>query len=485
MNLISEARFNAIAGYARNPMTRAVFEELELYEEESACHVLGMIAQDREDAEYCGIIFAKDQHHRFRCVNLTDHCATVDQARTLLEQELSQASVAEPSTFFQGDENGNAIDFFTPVRERSVLDASFIQLSENRGFGAAKQIIELMMRWYDDVDGNFIEQFQTAGFDQRMWELYLYATFVEARYGVSDEFVAPDFCCSGLEGEFCVEAVTIGKSQGGGEEITAASLTTDEKIAEYLEHYMPIRFGTALTKKRKKKHHGQNYWNLPHVNGKPFALAVADFSSGLSMTMTRSALELYLFGYKHKEARNADGSLKIITERVQRHQWKKKKMPSGFFRQKETENIGAVIFNNSGTVAKFNRMGVYCGFGADDVLLIREGTMANNDPNASKPKYFRVVVNSDGYEESWIEGMDVYHNPNAIIPFPPELLPSASHHFLLEDGQVETRTSAEFHPFGSITKHMIGVDVQECLRKLDGKTHVVFTPKEGTEDAAS
>lgn len=484
MKLIPETRFNAIAGYARNPMTRASFEELTFYEDESAHHVAGMIVRDRQDSDYCGIIFAKDQGQRYRCVNLTDYCATSDQAQILLEQKLNQASAAEPSTHFQGDERGNAIDFFAPVREQSVLNTSFLQLSEKRGFCAAKQIIELMMRWYNDVDGNFIEQFQTAGFDQRIWELYLYATFVEARYDISDEFVAPDFCCSGLEGEFCVEAVTIGKSQGEGEEVNATLLTTDEKITEYLEHYMPIRFGTALTKKRKKKHKGQHYWDLPHVKGKPFALAIADFSSPMSMTMTRSALELYLFGYRHKEERNEDGSLHIITERVQRHHWKNKKMPSGFFRQQESKNISAVIFNNSGTLAKFNRMGVSCGFGAGDVLLIREGTMANHDPNASKPNFFKVVVNAAGYEESWIEGMDVYHNPNADIALPPEFLANASHHFLLEDGQVETRTSAEFHPFSSITKHIIGVDVQECLRELGDKTHMIVKTKEemGSKD---
>jgi hypothetical protein len=37
-----------------------------------------------------------------------------------------------------------------------------------------------MMHWYEDPDGNFIEQFQTTGFDARLWELYLFAMFCEA-----------------------------------------------------------------------------------------------------------------------------------------------------------------------------------------------------------------------------------------------------------------------------------------------------------------
>jgi hypothetical protein len=41
-----------------------------------------------------------------------------------------------------------------------------------------------MMRWYEDADGNFVEQFQTTGFNARLWELYLFTTLVETGYGL-------------------------------------------------------------------------------------------------------------------------------------------------------------------------------------------------------------------------------------------------------------------------------------------------------------
>ena len=34
--------------------------------------------------------------------------------------------------------------------------------------------------------------------------------------------------------------------------------------------------------------------------------------------------------------------------------------------------------------------------------------------------------------------MDVFHNPNALLPLAPDLLPSAAHHRLLPNGLVET-----------------------------------------------
>ena len=241
------------------------FKELEFYEDDQAHFVAGMVVQDQLDSEYCGIVFAKDQNGRFRCVSLTKHCETLSHVRVLLEQNLMHASMAEPSTHFQGDEEGSAIDFFSPLREKSLLNGSFLQLSEQKGFGAAKQIIELMMRWHNDADGNFVEQFQTAGFDQRIWELYLYAVFTELRYDLSKEHVVPDFVCSGLDGDFSVEAVTLGQTQDAKNEEPKPPFENEQEQLDYLNEYMPIRFSKALTKKRKKKTNGQYYWGYRQV----------------------------------------------------------------------------------------------------------------------------------------------------------------------------------------------------------------------------
>jgi hypothetical protein len=56
----------------------------------------------------------------------------------------------------------------------------------------------------------------------------------------------------------------------------------------------------------------------------------------------------------------------------------------------------------------------------------------------------------EGYPETWIEGMDVFHNPNALHPLDPDLLPGAAHHRLVTDGQIETAASA-WKPISSTT----------------------------------
>lgn len=62
-----------------------------------------------------------------------------------------------------------------------------------------------MMRWYEDADGNFVEQFQTTGFDARVWELYLFATLSEVGYVIDRPHPAPDFTVRGPTGKFCLE----------------------------------------------------------------------------------------------------------------------------------------------------------------------------------------------------------------------------------------------------------------------------------------
>ena len=89
-----------------------------------------------------------------------------------------------------------------------------------------------------------------------------------------------------------------------------------------------------------------------------------------------------------------------------------------------------------------------------------------------------MIVNSAGYEEDWIEGLNVYHNPNAEIPLPMEMFPGAAHYFCDKAGQVTSHTP-HFHPITSITKHYCPVDVDKVLAKAGDKTHVVWTPKPG------
>lgn len=450
------------------PIADLFGEELAYFEVEDG-KVVGMLLVDHTDGDFLGLVFARDARLRYRSAAGTQFFPTLDQAKAALAEAMDAAAAAPPEDHHHADEYGAPVDFFEPVREAASLNPDFVRLRNEEIFSPACEIIEPMMRWYDDADGNFIEQFQTTGFDQRIWELYIFATLIELGYELDRAESVPDFCAASLIGQFTLEAVTVGPTRQNGIVVPPPPMDTPEQRHAYLKEYMPIKFGSALFSKLRKE-----YWTRPNVAGAPFLLAIADFSSPGSMVHSRSALELYLYGIEHEGRHDAQGNLLITPRRVVEHRWGDKVIPSGFFDQPGTENVSAVFMSNSGTISKFNRMGVQGGFGSERVLVIREGTAVDHDPNALVPKVFRAIVNAAGYAEQWVEGVSIFHNPRALHPVPDAWFPGAAHHHLLPDGQMRSLTP-DFHPFGSVTRQWAPVDVKAVLEEAGDHTHMMWT----------
>lgn len=424
-------------------MTQVLSQELGWFATEDE-HIIATLIVDT-DGEFSGIILARDLAERFRWVSMTGYFATPEEAIVDLSQKMNELAANLDEHRVQGDEPKRAVDFFTPVVAPNKLNPNFATISSGDDYSAAREIISSMMRWHEDVDGNFVEQFQSTGFDARVWELYLFAALTEANLEVKHPKPAPDFLARGLHGEFAVEATTINPSQGKpGSKGDEPFPETEEEWTVYLQHYLPIKYAGPLTNKLRKE-----YWKHPSARGKPLVIAIQDFHQAASMTFSGSALPIYLYGLTHDAKHDESGKLVLQTTEIKEHQWEQKVVPSNFYSLPGAENISAVIFNSGGTINKFNRMGAAAGFGSDNVILIRRGFAWNPHPDASEPIPFLHVVSTD-YDETWVEGMDIYHNPNALHPFDPDLMPDAAHHHLREDGLIET-TSAGWKPIRSRT----------------------------------
>jgi hypothetical protein len=171
----------------------------------------------------------------------------------------------------------------------------------------------------------FIEQFQTTGFDARLWELYLFSTLTELGFVMDRTEHAPDFVGNSLLGTLAIEAVTANPTRDdAGAIVPPPPLDTQEEVQEFLTNYMPIKFGSALYSKLVKE-----YWKA-HVRGNPLVLAVQDFTVPGSMTFTRSALSVYLYGYAHDWKYDDNGQLIVTPRRIASHKWGAKEIPSGF-----------------------------------------------------------------------------------------------------------------------------------------------------------
>jgi ribosomal protein L30 len=419
---LSSRRFNALGGYARNPATVTFLEETEWYATGDE-RVVGMVVRDLTDDDWGWIILGRDERLRFRAIDVMSSLPSIESARSDLMERMELHNEEPDEAFHQGDAPGAATDFLTPVVPMERLHRGFRILRSEARYSPARDIIAAMMRFYEDMDGNFIEQFQTTAFDARLWELYLFAAFAELGYAPAPELAIPDFVFWGPDGALGIEATSV--NPGAAVPLPA----TAQELLAYIENYVPIRLGRVL---RRKLEHPSPYWERPEMEGIPFVIAVQDFHIPGAMRFISAATSDYVFGLRHKLE---DGSPELIDE----HVW-------GELRETGAENVSAIIVNAQGTLPKFNRLGHLAGFGSKQVQMIRRGVALGG--NREIP--FLRIVHAPGYTESWVEGMTVFHNPRALIPLPPDLIPGACHQFLQPDQTIVSLTP-EFHPMFSET----------------------------------
>lgn len=432
MKNLSKVRFDALAGYSRSPYIALSAKELEWYEEADE-KLLGVVCLDVSDRDYVWTVLARDAKNRFRAVDLEHSIPTQAGARERLAEALARHVPRPAEDFYQGDEVGPPVDFFTEVAPADRQHQHFRVLLSQRN-SPARALIQELMHHFNDVDGNFVEQFQSTAFDSRLWELYLFALLTELAYGIRDEHRAPDFHCVGLRGDFFVEATTVNPSH-------TPPVIEETNVDEYFAHYVPIKYGSALFSKLNKR-----YWELPHVAGHPLVLAIQDFHAPHSMVWSNTALVEYLYGIRQTAVTSPTGTPEVVSQRIDKYVWRGKEIPAGYFLQPHTEHISAVLANPSGTITKFNRMGYLAGFGKRSLQMLRAGYCYRNSVH---PETFAVSVDSPEYTETWCEGVSIYHNPNARIHLSADAFPGAAHH-TARDGKILTN-APPFFPIGSTT----------------------------------
>jgi hypothetical protein len=437
-------RFDIYALGTRLSTTVLVSEELAWWSNQEET-LIGVVFRDFEDDDYGWVLLARDEIGRFRAIDVNSSYQTKRRAEADLRNRIDARSHSFEGIEAQGDVEHARVDLVTPIAalSKEQLHPYFLELINNPGRLPARRVISEIGLWLYPADPHFVREFQCHQFDQRLWEIYLWAVFREHMFDVA-QHEAPDFECRGPAIHFTAEAVTIGPSTAGAL-AKHPNPQTPAEIAEFLKDYMPMKFGSALTSKlQKKTAKGEAYWDLPPAKDKPFIIALADFhkaadmqkQEAASMTYSQGGLYTYLYG-RRVEWSMEEGGPKLRVAPVESFTYEGKTVPSGFFDLPEAENVSAVLFSNAGTISKFDRMGVQAGFGAPDHRYFRFGYRFDPDPNAFVGKQFFVEVGSDGYAEYWSDELQMFHNPNAKHPIEPGWFPGVAHHFF-KNGQLQT-----------------------------------------------
>ncbi|WP_157274882.1 hypothetical protein [Pedobacter sp. Leaf194] len=437
---ITLRRFNAYC-YVRIPYLLLSFREIAWFEAFDT-KMLGTIVID-DDGEFNYMILARDKRKIFRAWDFGTSYETKEEAEAEMMAAFDKYENDGQTVYEQGDEKKLPQEFLVPQVPDEKLHP-YYKILDTRGHEGAKNLINEIIYSFVDVDGNYIKDFQTTGFDGRLWELYLYTYFYSAGFDLNNSYKAPDFLVSYWGNEFAIEAVTVNKSEQFDEPNPS---NLKEAFLLSLD-YMPIKFGSSLISKLRKR-----YWEQDHVTGKPLVIAIHDFhqSSTMeqlgSMTWSRNSLIYYLYGIRpsFKTSENGNITLGIMDTKdgisqgfdpIEWHEWKGKKIESGFFNLPDSENISAVLFSNNATLTTFNRMGQLAGLGSPDTKMLRAMDVFNDDPNSITPHRVIKNIQDDDYEEAWGDGLVMYHNMNAKYPVDINCFQGISHVFFDKDRHI-------------------------------------------------
>lgn len=450
LHQISKAKFDVYTG---NQIKRLEFivEEFAWFADETE-NFLGTILLDHVDCNFSSVLLSRDENGRFRSIDsATDFNSMRNAFMWLYLKILSLRECKKESNDTMHPKK--RILLFKDIVPQEKQNRIFRQLKNDNEWNSAKHLIEAIMPYYDDVDGNFVQQFQSTGFDQRLWELYLFNYFTEDRLEIDRTRNSPDFVLKKDRQTIGVEAVTLSDKRINDDAIIPEYKHPSDK---YLKNDMPILWSAALHNKLSLKTYSHkndsiktHYWKKEGLSEKPFIIAIQDFHKEFSMTWSYTSLIDLLYGIS--QTWEIENDKLIITPHKIAPYTKRNgtQIPSAFFfTHPEASHLSAVIANPLGTLPKFNRIGKERGFDMFNTMMIHRGLCYNHEKNAVKPNAFQYCVQNE-VRELWSHGVVVYHNPNALCPLPDAFFPNACHcHF--KDGQIECMMPA-FAPFSSMT----------------------------------
>lgn len=343
-------------------------------------------------------------------------------------------------------------DLVVPIERTS---RRFRDVRDSLAFTAARRLMNEVFAGFRDVDGSFVREFQTAGFSPRVFELALFAYLQEQGYDLDRTSPTPDFVISG-DPRVAIEACTSNPPQAGDDDDAGLPASGWPSVPDDLpseEREFVFQAGKALRRKLLKRDAvGRAYWELPHLGGVPFVIALQSFHNPGALFHSVGFLAEYLYGRRDIATYDSNGRLRLKAEPIGQHQLAGKNIPSGLFALPESANLAAVLFSNSSTVSMFNRIGTQRGYGPPDVAMIRIGTIVDPDPNATQPRLFGQLIGpvEPDQRETFGEGLHVLHNPWARTEVSLGTLRGVTEHRLLDDGRLLT-TATRLSPFTSQT----------------------------------
>ena len=135
--------------------------------------LLGLVLLDRIDGDFVFQILARDEVNHFRTFEVETSIESLTETRERLIARMKWLTQQEIKKVDQGGTK-KGVNLFVDSIPENKQHPYYKLLKNHVGELAAKHLLLEIEKFYQDIDGNFIEQFQSLnGFDSRLWEIYL------------------------------------------------------------------------------------------------------------------------------------------------------------------------------------------------------------------------------------------------------------------------------------------------------------------------
>jgi hypothetical protein len=128
---------------------------------------------------------------------------------------------------------------FDPVVPEHRLSTAFLSVKTGRGYAPGRTMIDRLFGELGDRDGNFREQFQTSGFDARIWELCVYGLLVESGFHLERDHATPDFVVNKDGVELALEVTTANLS--AADDPSDFEPESEQEILLHTSERLPIK----------------------------------------------------------------------------------------------------------------------------------------------------------------------------------------------------------------------------------------------------
>lgn len=378
------------------------------------------------------------------------------------------------------------MDLFTTKISTNKLNPQFKEIYKNNEYEKVREVIQSWGNGLLSRSGEqrkFINEFQTT-FNSAFWELFLNQTLIRLGYSVDYTKDSPDFCVTTPNGyQFNVEAVISDRPHiPSKNDIFSESKFLHQSTLKLLGKINDKRDLFTGIKGKKNP-----YSSLEHVKGKPFVLALAPFDSNLSLTQNNTIINRVLFGIEQPSLADLKSGHQKKIRTIQKNG--NVEIPLGLFTNDSYKEISAILFSTTGTfgkaiiqsgISRYVRATRFRAMNVTDFITIEGAKNEGIHCHKIGPlQYLRtqrfpygqeivgcdnLVFHTEFYHETHFDGLHVYYNPFADIPFDAETFfpPEITHNFY----DINTEESIQNHPDGALVSRQVFAPTKPNLRNL-------------------